>query len=390
MTLKCKICGAQEEDSLIGHLSEAHSLAALDYLLDNPGEDIVSAKVKEEWDRQQGGVRRSPPPAPEDLTVRMQELAFPLNVGVPAEACLPRPDNYKLPSHGQLAIDVGNALVALYRGRSIYVWGMPGTGKDALFHAWSADTRTPAICRQVIPGSDIESWFFSRSFNEEGTYWEEGDVLVALRDGYLRDDGKRIPYLLLCSDLDRADRSQAEYLRLIMDSIQGRIHGPSGKVYNVLRGTRVVATANTSGGGDSRGRCISANPLDASILDRFARKFQFHFMDWVDEGPIVEKKFPLLKEKASWIFPAMGAVTKALRDAIAQEKLYAEFSHRGLCSILEHAEDLLVCSGRAAPPSLLSHAARAWLDGLPDEDTRTEARRLMDPHVKGGMLRGGV
>ena len=113
-------------------------------------------------------------------------------------------------------------------------------------------------------------------------------------------------------------------------------------------------------------------------------------MDWRDEEVIVRSKFPVLVERAEWVFPAMGKATKALREAIKADELYAEFSHRGLCSILEHAEDLLICSGqRKVPNALLKRAARAWLDGLADEDTRKEARKLMDPHIKGGMVNQG-
>lgn len=388
--ITCRECGHTERDWLGDHLVEAHGMSLDAYISTHPGAPVASKRLMERRDASLGSVRRSHPPVAESLTVKFAGLDFPVNPGVPADACLPEPPEYRVPRHGDLGKDIANALVGLMRRRSLYIWGLPGSGKDALFHAWSARTRTPAIIKQVIPGTDIEAWFFSRGFNEQGTAWEEGDVLVALRDGYLTETGNRIPYMLLVSDLDRADRSQAEYLRLITDSIQGRISGPTGRTYKVLPGTRIVATANTAGSGDSRGRCISSNPIDASILDRFQRKFEFHWMDWRDEEVIVRSKFPVLVERAEWVFPAMGKATKALREAIKADELYAEFSHRGLCSILEHAEDLLICSGqRKVPNALLKRAARAWLDGLADEDTRKEARKLMDPHIKGGMVNQG-
>ena len=34
-------------------------------------------------------------------------------------------------------------------------------------------------------------------------------------------------------------------------------------------------------------------------------------------------------------------------------------------------------------------AARAFLDGMPDEETRTAAKRLIDPHLKGGAMDHG-
>jgi len=284
-----------------------------------------------------------------------------------------------------LGDDIQHALTALKFHRSQYIWGMPGAGKDALFHAWSALTRTPAIFRQVKPGTDIEAWFFSRAFNEKGTYWEEGAVLKALRDGYKTLSGRVIPYLILITDFDRADREQGEHLRLITDSILGRVDGPAGSVYTVYPETYIVATANTAGSGDDRGRMISANPIDAALLDRFERKFQFHWMEWDDEEPIVKSKFPLLYERCPSSFSQVGKATASLRDAIHKEKLYAEFSHRAVCAWLGHMEDIVAMTGKV-PKDLVKRGARAFLDGMPDEHTRLEAERLIDPHIKGGVV----
>ncbi len=38
------------------------------------------------------------------------------------------------------------------------------------------------------------------------------------------------------------------------------------------------------------------------------------------------------------------------------------------------------------PTDLVRRGARVWIDGLPDEVTRDEARKLIDPHIKGGMV----
>jgi len=292
------------------------------------------------------------------------------------------PDHYRLPTHGILGEDIQHAAICLKQHRSVYIWGLPGSGKDAFFHAWSAMTRWPAIIKSVKPGTDIESWFFSRAFNDKGTYWEEGAVLPALRDGYLTASGRKIPYMFLVSDLDRADRSQTEHMRLIMDSIRGRIDGPAGKVYDVLAGTIVVATGNTAGSGDERGRMVSANPLDASVMERFNARFQFHWMDWEDESEIVKTKFPLLFQASPSALTKIGDATKVLREAIKNNNLYGEFSHRGLCSILEHAQDMLIVSNKTKfPANLLSMASRAWVDGLPDANNREIALRLMDAHI---------
>lgn len=390
--VKCNECGQEGFDYLASHLIENHGLSVEAYQIRHPGNPVASQRLLEQFAQSRVNVHREHPPAPDDLTVTFAEVSFPVNPDVPASACLPMPEHYHIPRHKprdgsqeHLAVKILHALVCLKYHRSMYVWGLPGSGKDALFHAWSAMTRQPAVIKSVKPGTDIESWFFSRAFNEKGTYWEDGAVLTALRDGYLTSTGRQVPYLFLVSDLDRADRSQTEHLRLILDSIKGRIDGPAGKTCEVLPGTIVVATGNTSGAGDERGRMISANPLDASVMERFHARFKFPWMDWGDEKEIVLAKFPFLFEHCPSALEKVHGVTQNLRDAILKGELYGEFSHRGLCSFLEHAQDILrfrfEC-GQGVPKDLLQLASCSWVDGLPDEENRLKAIKIMDPNIE--------
>jgi hypothetical protein len=48
---------------------------------------------------------------------------------------------------------------------------------------------------------------------------------------------------------------------------------------------------------------------------------------------------------------------------------------------------LIIAEGRKIPSNLLTMAARAWVDGLPDEENRQKAKKIMDPHIK--MLNEG-
>lgn len=387
LTISCAVCG-YEAHYLGDHIASAHSMT-VDAYQATYGQPIWSKTLDVKYKSVQGNVRRVTAPKLTDLTVEFAGIKAPVNTDVPVDACLPMPQAYQTPSSGKLGRDIESAAFSLLRKRSMYVWGLPGSGKDALFHAWSNMTRTPALIFQIQPGEDVQGWFYSRSFDQNGTRWEEGELLKALRDGYKTQSGRVVPYMILISDFDRADRSQAEALRLVMDSISGRVKGPAGVTYPVLAGTQIVATANSAGAGDTRGRCISSNPIDASILDRFERKCQFHWMDWADEARIVKAKYPILVEKCPDIFPQVGAATEAIRKGIEANELYAEFSHRALCSWLSLAEDMIVGSGGKVPNGLLKKAARAFLDGMPDEEAVTACKRLMDPHLKGGAVDEG-
>lgn len=388
LTIPCAVCG-HEAHYLGDHVKAAHSLSVAEYQ-STYGQPVWSKALEDKAKAVQGNVRRSAAPSLDVLTVDFAGIKAPVNADVPSDACLPLPPSYLIPTHGRLGRDVESAAFSLLRKRSMYVHGLPGSGKDALFHAWSQWTRTPALIFQVQPGEDIQSWFYSRSFDQSGTRWEEGELLKALRDGYKSPiSGRVVPYMILISDFDRADRSQAEALRLVMDSISGRVKGPAGVTYPVLKGTQIVATANSAGSGDTRGRCISANPIDASILDRFERKVVFHWMDWADEVKIVKDKYPMLVEKCPEVFSQVGAATEAIRKGIEANELYAEFSHRALCSWLSLAEDMIFGLNGKVPSGLLKKAARAFLDGMPDDEAVTVCKRLMDPHLKGGAVDEG-
>jgi MoxR-like ATPase len=382
--VSCKECDWKGH-YLTQHLEERHNLTPQEYLKRYPDSPLMSRSLKKLLQKATSGILRTPVTDLQDIKANFAGLQIKVPWDVPAEDCLPLPEFFRFPQHGELFKDFREAAISLISGRSLYIWGLPGSGKDALIHAFSALARRPAEAFSVRTGEDIQPWFFSRSFNQEGTFWEEGRLLQIARDGYLTKSGRRIPYLILISDIDRADKTQMECLRLVLDSIQPRIKGPKGITYPIFPGTQFVATANSSGSGDFRGRCISSNPIDASMLDRFERSYQFHWMLWADEEPIVKEKFPLLFEKSPEAFREVGLLTMTLRKAIESEDLlYAEFSHRAVCAWLGHAEDIVRLTN-SVPDNLVQRAARCWLDKLPDPETKKIAERLTDPSIASGM-----
>jgi len=388
--IKCKVCGYEARDYLGDHLVEAHDLTVVEYVAKYPGAPTLSQRLQDAFAAKAKTIRRTGPPALDDLTIEFAGVTLPVNTSVPASACGTFPDNYVVPEHGDLGEDV-QALALVWADPECpptFIHGEPGCGKDALINALSYLTRTPLVTRSIVPGTDIQSWFFTRELDEHGTSYVLGPVLIALRDGFHCPDGVVVPHTFHITDFDRADKSQAEYLRLITDTIEGKVVGPKGECFPIYPGTRVVVTANSAGGGDVRGRCISSNPIDASILDRFLVALHFHQLDWADEEKIIRAKFPVLGERCPGVFKVMGRITTALRKAISDETLYAEFSHRGVVSILKHATRL-VRQKDGIPTNLMKKAARVWVDKLPDDDTRSVAWNVMDPHIKGGALDAG-
>jgi MoxR-like ATPase len=385
-TPTCLECGASAH-WLGTHLAEVHGIGLDEYLAKHPAAPLVSDEVMSRVPPFVGE-RRHPPKTP---TVSFAGLPAPLHMDVEVSACLPLPNAYRFPTQGDLVEDVTLATLALLHRRHTYIWGEAGAGKDALVHAWSYYTQSPAKLFQVKPGVDIQAWFFSHEFTKDGTYWREGPLLTALRDGYSSPlSGRRLPYIILITDLDRATLDQQETLRMVLDSIEGRVEGPNGVVYNTFPGTMVVATGNTAGGGDVRGRYASAKIMDASILDRFERVIQFHWMHWEDEVHIVRDKFPFVHSHDAKALDLVGACVDSIRGAIGREELYAEFSHRATCAWVGQAQDMITTYAdmdKRAPVHLWRDAFRIYADKLPDMQTRAAAYKLIDPHFVGGAFK---
>ena len=383
----CAVCGFNGAHWLGDHL-DSHGglknyLAAFGSNAETMSHEFWSLASKGSAPAPRRPVKSSSPPP-----VNFCGVQFDINAGVPASACLPMPEHYRVPTKGALASDVEDIMISLKMGRSIWVSGYPGTGKDALFSAWSAKTRTPGLLFQVVQGADLQSWRFSRAFDSNGTRWEEGLLLKALRDGYKREDGTTVPYIIVLSDIDRATRSQLEELRSILDSIQGRVPGPDGQMFPVLKGTVIVATANTTGGGDDRGMCTSSQTVDSSIMDRFERAYKLSYMDPADELEILREKYPDFASDWPTVFPTMLKVIGNMRLAVAKNELFFEPSHRIVSAWAGAAADLAVVKGTKGMTDgdILRRSARVMVDKAPNQDVRSAIILHMDPIVPGGAI----
>ena len=379
----CKICGHRSH-WLGDHLMEAHGLSVAEYLEAHPNAPTVSQEALDKLNDKIGG-RRSAAPMPEDLTTNVMGYTQKVDVGVPESLCLPMPRHWKWPTKGKAAEAIKDAFLDILGDDETDVWihGFPGTSKDSSIKAMCASLRLASIIIQIKPGQDLAPLFFVRALKDGNTYYEFGHVWKCITEGVLGTDGVRRGVLVLISDFDRADPAQIEWFRMILEE-DGRINGPDGKVYNLFPGTRFVATANTNGSGDERGRMVSAGAIDSSIMDRFDSAVEFKYMHWDDESAILRSKFPLVAEQQPAFLNQLGGATAALRKSIERDDLYAEFSHRALCSVMGRAERILKVEGKWGAQSS-RRAWRAWLCKL-DRDNADVAKALIDSHMTGGAL----
>ena len=392
-TVTCRLDG-EEVHYLPTYLAERHNMTVTEYHAKFPKAPLESQEVADRYAASIKNIRREAPPSPDQLTVDVGGFKLPVNPDVPAEACLPLPAHYRLPTHGPLAEDIVRAIRYFAAGRSHWIWGPTGCGKDAAPSAFCAWTRTPSALFPINPDTDIMTWFFEKVIENDGTKWVFGELFNALVHGYTSPvSGRQVPMVVVLSDFDRAGRSQAEALRLVGDTIQGRVKGPRGETYPVLPGTRIIITANTMGGGDASGKAVSANVIDTSILNRIERKLRFHLLDWRDEEPVIRAKHPRFSERYGHVLDKVGSATAALRSAVEDEDLYGEFSHRDLCGWIGDCEDIIMFHEKfgsgALPRNIMSLGFQSYSDGLSDAENKALAESLVDPHLKGGALPRG-
>lgn len=360
------------------HLVEQHGVDPNTYT--NP---LVSKDLEKAFNRKK--VKRTRAPEPHQLQTKLMGIPFPINPYIGEDLCLPLPEHYTLPSSGPAQEAFRRAVISINRGHPTYIWGPPGTGKDALPHAISNLTRSPAAVFTFTAGTDIKRWFYSREIQPEGTSWSYGTLWKMLTQGVLGEDGQYHPAIIVFSDVDRGTPDQLEEFRLLLDTTSKRLVGPTGEVAHVIPGTRFVFTANSPGSGDPSGR-MSSRIMDSSLLDRMGRFIEFTHMEWRDECAIYQAKFPTLTSKVSTEFWAsLGKCVAALRKALSGKDsgvmLDGDLTMRGIFAILAECEDEIhFNTSTNLPPKLLARGFKAWLDRL-DEDNKIVASRIIDPYT---------
>jgi hypothetical protein len=375
---RCLHCG-HEAHWLGDHLAEVHGQTVGEYLDMFPGATTASEAAVAAFEKVSGGSRRVAP-KPEDLRVSVLSYDRAPDIGVSEDMCLRMPRHWRWPkanSNARSAMEdafLDLLVVDPENPPNVWVWGLPGTSKDSSIKALCASLRIPSLFVQIVPGRDLSPLFYQLELRDGETTYQYGELWKAATQGVEGTDGVRRPVLILLSDFDRADPAQVEWFRALLEE-DGRINGPDGRVHELFPGTRFVATANTNGSGDERGRMVSAGALDSSILDRFETAVEYTYMPWSDESAILRAKFPLVAEKIPDVLDSVGKATKALRRAIERGNLYAEFSHRAVCAVIGRAERILKTTDWS--DGCEKRMWNAWMSKL-DSTSRNQAWTLVN------------
>jgi len=275
-------------------------------------------------------------------------------------------------------------MTALKSKKHLYVHGKAGSGKDALFQQVANQYRIPFINLSFKEGVDVNEWIIRREIKAEqggfSTKIEEGVLLKAIK-GFECEDGSRIPYMILISDMDRALPSQLEVLRqALQEGTSAYLINPiDGEPINVLEGTLFALTGNSALDGDLRGNMVS-NRLDASILNRLVC---VRANNPTDEFyiKILANEFPTLtKDQCQLLITCMNATSKMAEDLA----LPIEISIRTTKAWARLAIDALECGLAKNFKQAIQFGFDGVIDGFFSNPVQAESIRGAIDNLVGG------
>ena len=392
--IRCLMCeeeGEQTHHHYIGkHLKKFHGTNVESYL-QKFGRDapVASNEVWETFFEQCPAERKGSKRYEDDLNILNINLQR--QTGKPIEP-VARPKGYRYPQNGRASQAAQRVVRAFKYGRSVYIYGPAGTGKSALVRALCNDLNSEFSYYPMREGLDPELYLGKEAVivdedsGQNVTKYIEGKLLRDLR-GRKGRDGVVRGVVILIDDFDRAPAEYHEVLRHVLESNTNTIFIPELRTHvEVHPETQIIATANSAGRGDMTGFYASVQELDESILDRFDRPVEYHFLEPDEEKAILKNKFQTLAQEAPGYFDKVIKVTEDIRELIFNQDIFVSFSHRRLVQWMQSATELYWENGNKVYKGMLREASRDWLDWY-DQTTRDKVvDRVLDVHVPGKDL----
>jgi len=385
--VKCLVCAKKglpptKYHFLKDHLNDAHSMVLGDYL-EEFGSDspIASNSVWEAFNNnapERKGTKRF------DDIIKVGGIQLERNEGEVLDK-FNRPFQYSYPRKGDASASTERFARALkYNRKSVFIYGPAGSGKSAVVRALTHDLNMEASHYPMREGLDPELYLgkeavvIDKATGNNVTKFIKGKLLKDL-EGRVGPDGERRGVVCLIDDIDRAPAEYHEVLRHVLEDNSQNVFIPElGINVQVHPDTRIVATANSAGRGDMTGYYSSVQEMDESILDRFQRVIQFHFLEPEEEEAILKKKFPVLADTIPKEFGRVMQVTASIREMIKNNDIFASFSHRRLVQWMQSAEELYAENDNKPYDDMMKDAAKDWLEWYDLTTRQAVIKRAMD------------
>lgn len=386
--VQCLVCNEKGVSNsnhhyLAAHLNEQHSMSLPDYLNKYGERSPIASTAVWETLRKESPERKGSKRY--DNIIKVGGIQLERRQGNPKQP-FARPDQYMYPKKGKASKSVERIARAVKYGRTIFVYGPAGSGKSAVLRALGHDLNLECSHYPMREGLDPELYLgkeavvIDEETSQNVTRFIKGKFLKDL-EGRVGLDGVRRGVLMLIDDIDRAPAEYHEILRHVIEDNAQNVFIPELAIsIDVHPDTIVVATANSAGRGDMTGYYSSVQEMDESILDRFQRVVQFHFLEKEEEKKILKNKFPSLAMACPHEFDEIMEVAETIREMIRSNEIFASFSHRRLVQWMQSAEELLKENKGKHYPKMMSEAATDWLEWY-DVETRETVKRAVSIHL---------
>lgn len=153
-------------------------------------------------------------------------------------------------------------LMSGYVGRNLFIGGPAGSGKSSSTEQFFSRLGVhvyPVQCHgQMDPESLIGQWELVLDSGVQVTKWMDGPLIRAYREGAV----------LMLDEYDYSSHNFVGSLNLALDGRPILIRA-TGELVEPHKDFRIVATANTFGGGDEKGVYKNTKALNVANMDRF-------------------------------------------------------------------------------------------------------------------------
>jgi cobaltochelatase CobS len=144
-------------------------------------------------------------------------------------------------------------------GDHVFLIGAKGTGKTSCVEQVAARVGQPVVRVNFTGQISVSDIVGSMGFGPSGTYWNDGPVITAMRNGYW----------LLLDEFDFGDPSVLSIFHPILEARPSYcLKENNGEIVVAKPGFRVFATGNSISG-DKDGQYVGTQALNAALLDRF-------------------------------------------------------------------------------------------------------------------------
>lgn len=216
-------------------------------------------------------------------------------------------------------VNVKNALLGISEGH-VYIYGETGLGKTELVYYMAAVCRKNIREINMTGSTTTDNFVGYLSANQGTTVYYEGILLECMRRGY---------WLLL----DEIDYASPEVLSVLNNVLQNGFYTipETREKVKAHANFRVVATANTVGGGDRTGHYRGTRILNRALLDRFESVIEVNFPDDRTLRTIIVTSTQLTDMD---MLDKVISYTNLVRQAIQSDSLVTTFGIRSILKIV--------------------------------------------------------